>query len=509
MLQRIYEIGVHDALPAFMRRKVVLSNQVALIVAFVVALPFTFISWIFFPALTIVPILGAIVCLGVIMLNQQGLVNLSRWVLSVTPLVLSAIYNAALVPAGEAPLVETYLIEMSFVFIPLIIFDFREKQYLYTSLSLALLIFLTFDLSNQWVEMNLDASVLQNSYVSKLSIVLGLGISIGCILILIKENRGAEQKAEQLLEEARQNRQQVEASEKELKENLAQLRQNQEAEEKRRWAAEGLAQATRILREYDDISQLYDSLIAFIVQYTDANQGGIFIVSDEGEDKFLELKACYAYERKKFLEKRIEIGEGLIGQTYLEKEHMYMTEIPVQYVNITSGLGQAPPRNLLIIPLMANETVEGIIELASFNKMDEHTIQFMNSLGESIAATIRNVRINQKTKELLEESQQQTEEMRAQEEEMRQNMEELNATQEEMARKQRELEQIKADLEHKQQEIEEVREQEKARAEAKIATQKKSMNAVLQKMKDKEAFYQQKIEEQEALITSLKTKVEQ
>lgn len=506
MLKKVFQIGVDETMPTHVQRKVLLSNQVALIVISVIALPFIFISWLLIPALTIVPILGLMVCLGVILLNHQGQVNVSRWMLSITPLALSAIYNAALAPAGQGPLIEgTYIVELSFVFIPLIIFDFREKVYLFSSLSLAIAVFLTFDLSNQWIEMDLDTSAIQNKYVSMMSICMGMSISIGCILILINENKQAEEKAEHLLEEARDSKQQAEASERELKENLNRLEQNQEEEEKRRWVAEGHAQATKILREYDDIAQLYESLISFIVNYINANQGGVFIVNEEGDEKYLDLKACYAYERKKFLEKRIDIGQGLVGQTYLEKEHIYMTEIPEQYVSITSGLGQAPPRNLLIIPLIANETVEGVIELASFHKMDEHIIQFMNTLGESIASTIRNVRINQKTKELLEESQQQTEEMRAQEEEMRQNMEELNATQEEMVRKQRELEQIKADLELKQQEIAEVRESEKARAEAKIATQKKSMNAVLAKMKEKEESYLKKVKEQEALIETLQT----
>ena len=507
MLQRIFEIGIHDKLPSYVQRKVLLSNQVALIVIFVIALPFTFISWLLIPELTIVPVLGTMVCLGAMLMNHQGLVNLSRWVLSITPLLLSATYNAAIAKAGEGPLLDgTYIIELSFVFIPLIIFDFREKAYLFTSLSLAVVIFLTFDLSNQWIEMDLDTSAIQNYYVGKVSICMGLAISIGCILILIQENKRAEGKSEQLIEQAHKSSEKVEASELELKENLAQLQKNQEQEEKRRWAAEGLAQATKTLREYDDIGQLYDNLIAFIVRYIDANQGGIFIVNEEGEEKYLNLQACYAYERKKYLKKRVEIGEGLVGQTYLEKEHIYMTEIPEQYVSITSGLGKATPRSLLIIPLIANETTEGIIELASFNEIEEHVIQFMQTLAENIASTIRNVRINQQTKVLLEESQQQTEEMRAQEEEMRQNMEELNATQEEMVRKQRELEQIKADLEKKQQEVEEVQRLEKERAEAKIATQKKSMNAVIAKMKEKEASYQQKLQEQEVLIASLKEK---
>jgi transcriptional regulator with GAF, ATPase, and Fis domain len=121
-----------------------------------------------------------------------------------------------------------------------------------------------------------------------------------------------------------------------------------------------------------------------------------------------------------------------------------MTAVPTQYIQITSGLGDAPPRSLLVSPLIVNEEVFGVIELASFQKIESHVQEFVGRIGESIASTISTVRVSEKTKTLLEELQQQTEEMKSQEEEMRQNMEELVATQEEMQRKEQEyLQRIK------------------------------------------------------------------
>ncbi len=355
--------------------------------------------------------------------------------------------------------------------------------------------------------MEVDREIFKTGYLATLSVILGTAICISFIYILLIQNRKEEKRSELLLEEAQEVSKKAAASQQELKENLEKLKSSQEEEKKRQWVAEGLAQATKILRQYDDISKLYDQLVSFVIKYVGANQAGLFLLEDEGSEPYLELKACFAYDRKKFLEKRISLGEGLLGQAYLEKEYIYMTDIPASYVSITSGLGQATPRNLLILPLKANETIEGILELASFDLLEQHEIQFLNTLGENIAATVRNVKINERTKVLLQESQQQTEEMRAQEEEMRQNMEELQATQEEMHRKQIELEQIRADLELKQQEVEKIRESEKARAEAKIETQKKSMNAVLEKMKEKEASYKRTIEEQEQIISELKSQI--
>ncbi|MEF8844923.1 MAG: PAS domain S-box protein [Bacteroidales bacterium] len=221
------------------------------------------------------------------------------------------------------------------------------------------------------------------------------------------------------------------------------LKKNQEEEEKRRkedqqrhWTSEGLAKFGEILRqETDDLEEISYQVISNLVKYIGAVQGSLFIIEgEEDNDKHLEMKACYAYDRRKFPDKRVEMGEGLMGATLMEEETTYITELPQEYVNITSGLGHSTPDALLIVPLIVNEQIHGAIELASFHGMEQYVIDFVEKVGESVASTISNVKINAKTSRLLEESQKQAEELASKEEEMRQNMEELKATQEEAAR---------------------------------------------------------------------------
>lgn len=214
------------------------------------------------------------------------------------------------------------------------------------------------------------------------------------------------------------------------------LNQAAEDDRKRNWATEGLAKFADILRSRsENLSELSDSIVSNLVNYMKASQGALFLINDDNaDDTYIELVACFAYNRKKYLNKRIELGEGITGQCILEKDTIYMSDIPENYMSITSGLGEALPRNLLIVPLKLDETIFGVVEIASFQTIAPYQIEFVQKLGESIASAISSVKVNSRTKKLLEETQVQAEQMRAQEEEMRQNMEELSATQEEMQR---------------------------------------------------------------------------
>jgi len=308
-------------------------------------------------------------------------------------------------------------------------------------------------------------------------------------------------------------------SEDSLKKALLSMREQMKAvalqEQERNWATTGLAKFIEILRSNnEDIQALGDQIISSLVKYLKANQGGLFVVKNELEDTpFLEMIACYAYERKKYQQKRVEVGQGLIGQAYLEKDYIYMKEVPADYVQITSGLGQATPTDLLIMPLIVNEQVYGIIEIASFHEFKDYQIDFLQKLGESIASTLANVQASTNNRVLLEEMQTQAEEMKAQEEEMRQNMEELQATQENQDRLQNELKENERILESKikelevaQQETAKVKEIEAQRANEQIEKRNQMMVRAQEKFKQREAELLAQLEQKEEELIALKSK---
>ena len=230
-----------------------------------------------------------------------------------------------------------------------------------------------------------------------------------------------------------------------LREDLKKAREEEEKRKQeeriRQWTNEGISKFADILRQKtDSLADLARIVIKNLVNYLNANQGAFFYLNDEDpKNIYLELLATYAYNRERKKKKIFKLGEGLVGTVALEKETVYMTDIPDDYISITSGLGGAKPRSLLIVPLKAEDEIVGVIELASFNEFKDYEIKFVEHVAESIAATVSITKINERTNRLLTQAQIQAREMAAQEEEMRQNLEELKATQEEAARREAEL----------------------------------------------------------------------
>lgn len=204
------------------------------------------------------------------------------------------------------------------------------------------------------------------------------------------------------------------------------------------WSNEGMAKFSDILKdETEDLKILGDRIIAQMVTYLGINQGALYILNSDTEE--LERIATYAYQKKKFVDHTVKVGQGLAGQCVLEQSYIYLKEVPADYINITSGLGEATPNSILLMPLKVRDEVMGVIELASFKDFSDDVIRFIEKVSENIASILSNKKTAESMRKLLEESQEKAEEMRAQEEEMRQNSEELQSTQEEMERQRKEL----------------------------------------------------------------------
>ncbi len=219
----------------------------------------------------------------------------------------------------------------------------------------------------------------------------------------------------------------------------------QEAEMKdkeRNWIVTGVAEIGEILRSHTNLNELGDAVVAYVTKKINGIQGAFYVVDDEDEqDAYIEMKASYAYNKKKHINARFRFSEGLVGQSAIEQDTLLRTEIPRDYVTITSGLlGEQRPKSILVVPLITNEQVFGVMEFAGFDKFTPSQVKFVQEISLIIARTIFNIKVNTRTSALLEESQKMSNELQIQQEVLRQNAEEMEATQEELKRSNHRLE---------------------------------------------------------------------
>jgi len=189
-------------------------------------------------------------------------------------------------------------------------------------------------------------------------------------------------------------------------------------EENRSWAAQGLATFSTLFREVEDkLEDLSRVLLKELVNYTEADVGALFIAQDEedGDGQFLEVCGSYAFDREKFIHRSFKFGEGLCGRAAVEREAIYITDLPLDYMKIRSGLGEDVPSSILLVPVMLDNKVLGVIELASLGEIPSHQVDFVSQLAEALATTLAKVQANLRTKILFEQTRKQAEELASQE----------------------------------------------------------------------------------------------
>ena len=202
-------------------------------------------------------------------------------------------------------------------------------------------------------------------------------------------------------------------------------------EEHRTWNAQGLAKFSKLFREVeDDLHDLSMELMKELVGYTEADVGALFITTDAGDDlSELELTGSYAFDREKYVQRSFRFGEGLVGRAAMEKEQVYITDLPPEYIKIRSGLGEDVPSSILLVPVMLDNNVLGVIELASLGEIPSYQIDFIRQLADALATTLAKVKANLQSRKLFEQTKKQAEALSSQEKVFRQNLEKLEKAQ--------------------------------------------------------------------------------
>jgi HAMP domain-containing protein/CheY-like chemotaxis protein len=263
-----------------------------------------------------------------------------------------------------------------------------------------------------------------------------------------------------------------------INEMIRNLRDTTRKNTEQDWLKTNLARFSRTLQGQRDLAAVSRLILSDLAPLVHAQQGLFYVVDSSGEEQALELLASYAHSDSGVMPRRFRLGEGLIGQCAADRRSLHLGELPPEYLKLQSGLGDAPPRDLVVLPVLFEGEVKAVLELASLGRFDEIRLNFLEQLAESIGIVLNTIEANMRTEGLLQQSQalteglqeqqealtetnkrleQQTRSLQQSEELLKKQQDELQQTNLELEDKAQLLSSQKAELEQKNSEIEQAR----------------------------------------------------
>ncbi len=235
---------------------------------------------------------------------------------------------------------------------------------------------------------------------------------------------------------------------------IVNLKETTQKNQEQDWLKTNLARFSSMMQGQKNLEAVSRMIMSELTPLVSAHQGAFFLMDTDDGAPILKLTNTYAYRERKGVANRFRIGESLVGQCALEKKSILLTNAPHDYIHISSGLGEAPPLNIIVLPILFEGQVKAVIELASFNTFSSIHQIFLDQLSESIGVVLNMIMANMRTEELLQQSQSLTQELQNQSKELTHQQETLKSTNTALERQALELEEKAKQLEEQNTKVE-------------------------------------------------------
>jgi signal transduction histidine kinase/HAMP domain-containing protein len=242
------------------------------------------------------------------------------------------------------------------------------------------------------------------------------------------------------------------------------LRETTIANEEQDWLQTSLARMAGLMQGQRDLGVVADLVMNELIPLVGGQHGTFFLAEDSSGETCLRLLAGYGLRADIEAPSQFRLGQSLIGQVAKSGRPLVVTDLPADYVKISSGLGEAAPVNLIILPIVFEDQVLGVIEAGSFSKFTRVHQDFLEQLMETIGISLNSIIANSRTDALLAESQRLAGELQARTGELQSRQEELQRSNAELEDKAEQLASQKRDIEIKNEEIEQARQELEERA---------------------------------------------
>jgi HAMP domain-containing protein/CheY-like chemotaxis protein/signal transduction histidine kinase len=234
-----------------------------------------------------------------------------------------------------------------------------------------------------------------------------------------------------------------------INEMIRNLKETTQKNAQQDWLKTNLARFTRLLQGQRDLSAVTTLILSELAPLVSAHHGVFYMMDSQEHDARLRMIASYGYRSSRKLPTSFLPGEGLVGQCALEKQRIWLTNVPRDYIQVSSGLGAAPPTNIVVLPILFEQQVKAVIEIASLDRFTETHLWFLDQLMESIGVVLNTIEANSRTESLLTQSQSLAQELQQTNLELAEKARLLSDQNIEVERKNREVEQAKLALEDK------------------------------------------------------------
>ena len=247
---------------------------------------------------------------------------------------------------------------------------------------------------------------------------------------------------------------------------IANLRETTQKNAEQDWLNTNLARISGLMQGQRDLATVSRLIMSEISPLVTAQHGAFFLTeSSSGDEPELRLIASYGYKRRKTVSNQFKFGEALVGQAALEGKSILISNAPPDYVKVTSGLGEATPVNIIVMPILFEEQVLAVVELASLRAFSEVNQAFLEQLAETLGVVLNAIIANHRTEELLEQSQSLTEELQSQSEELQSQQDELRRSNSELEQQTSSLRASEELLQTQQEELQQTNEELQEKAE--------------------------------------------
>jgi hypothetical protein len=440
MLNGVITIGLDKTQAVYLKKRIILSNIIALIG---IPTAFTYFLFYFFYFPPVIPHISiAILLLALVpLLNSIHWNLLSRLLLCMVIIVLVSVLHGFAVQKGNPPSTSFMLFNFTLTFAPWLVIDLKERALLFLTVSFNFFIILNQQWFIDFFETDYSNELFSRAFFVTFLIISAVSLSNVLMYVLNNRIHIFEQENLQLVQNLQLNNQLLDQQKSNLSLKIDELNKEKEENGQKTWLSDRLNRVTQILQNIDNQQNTLNKVLSEMSRTLEAGMSIIYQYQSEPEKK-LDLVAAFAPSAFQLEQVTFLPGEGLVGQCAIEMKTKVLEISQIEDYEISSGLGETKPNGLIFVPAISQDKLQAVIEVAFINPLKAIQIEYLEVVGKIIGNWIYNQNINKQTQELLKNSQQQAELLARQEEDLRRNFEELKLTQEEMQRRENEYREI-------------------------------------------------------------------